>query len=39
MSEEAAPAAAPPDSAANPASTNGTNEPMNLEVMDFRARA
>jgi diaminohydroxyphosphoribosylaminopyrimidine deaminase / 5-amino-6-(5-phosphoribosylamino)uracil reductase len=34
MSEEAAPIAAPPDSAANPESTNGTNEPMNLEVMD-----
>jgi diaminohydroxyphosphoribosylaminopyrimidine deaminase / 5-amino-6-(5-phosphoribosylamino)uracil reductase len=34
MSEETAPAAAPPDSVANPESTNGMNETMNSEVMD-----
>ena len=34
MSEEAAPVAAPPDSAANPESTNGMNETMNSEVME-----
>ena len=34
MSEEAAPIAAPPESAASPESTNGMNETMNSEVTD-----